>query len=88
MEKNQTKKGFKFGGYTETLMDFSKGQDFKDPNAFVFSIDKMKIYENLQKDKSAVDHSTNWGPIFRGSAFAVWDKKFFSYNGKTCFVCL
>ena len=55
----ETKKGFKFGGYTETLMDFPKCQDLKDPNAFVFSIDKMKIYENLQKDQNAVCHYQN-----------------------------
>ena len=76
----QTKKGCIFGGFTKTIMDFSAGQDLKDSTAFVFSIDKMKIYENKKKEYSAVCHSKNWGPIFRNEAFAVWDKKFFSYN--------
>ena len=40
----------------------------------------MKIYENSKKEKDAVCHSKNWGPIFRDDAFAVWDKNFFSYN--------
>ena len=79
----ETKKGCIFGGYTETVMDFYKSGNVKDPNAFVFSIDKMKIYENLKRDNYAVDHSMNWGPIFRNDAFAVWDKKFFSYDKHT-----
>ena len=78
----ETKKGCIFGGYTETVMDFNKG-NVKDPNAFVFSIDKMKIYENLKKNDCVVDYVKNWGPIFRYDAFAVWDKNFFSYNGHT-----
>ena len=77
----ETKKGCIFGGYSETVMDFNKYEDVKESNAFVFSIDKMKIYENLKKNDYAVCHSKNWGPIFRNDAFAVWDKKFFSYNG-------
>ena len=40
----------------------------------------MKIYENMKKDKNAVCHSKEWGPIFRGETFAVWNQKFFSYN--------
>ena len=54
--------------------------DDKDPNAFVFSLDKMKIYENMKKEENAVCHSPGWGPIFRDDAFAVMDKNFFSYN--------
>ena len=75
----ETLKGFKFGGYTEVMID-SKGGDHKDPNSFVFSFNKMKIYENLRKEKNAVCHSRDWGPIFRCDAFAVWDQKFFSYS--------
>ena len=78
----ETKKGCKFGGYTETLMDFSKG-NLIDPNSFVFSLNKKKIYENLKKEKAAVDHCKGWGPIFRNDAFAVWNSKFFSFNENT-----
>ena len=55
----------------------------KDPNAFVFSLNKMKIYENMKKDNNAVCHSPNWGPIFRSEAFAVWDQDFFSFHRHT-----
>ena len=75
----QTIKGCKFGGYTEIKIK-SDGSNYKDPNAFVFSLNKNKIYENLKKENYAVCHSGPWGPIFRGDAFAVWDKNFFSYN--------
>mgnify|MGYP002624472679 CR=1 FL=1 len=75
----QTRKGCQFGGYTEVTID-SSGSDYKDPNAFVFSLNKNKIYENLRKEDSAVCHNKNWGPIFRNDAFAVWDKNFFSYS--------
>lgn len=76
----KTKQNYKFGGYTETVMDFSKGSDVKDPESFVFSLDKLKIYENMRKDSYAIDHCKGWGPIFRGDAFAVCDKKFFSFD--------
>ena len=76
----KTKQNYKFGGYTETVMDFSKGSDVKDPESFVFSLDKLKIYENKRKDSYAIDHCKGWGPIFRGDAFAVCDKKFFSFD--------
>ena len=77
----QTIKGIKFGGYTETIINDS-GENI-DSNAFVFSLDKMKIYENLKKDKFAVCHSKNWGPIFRNDAFAIWNTNFFSFNKHT-----
>ena len=76
----KTKQNYKFGGYTETVMDFSKGSDVKDPESFVFSLDKLKIYENMRKETYAIDHCKGWGPIFRGDAFAVCDKKFFSFD--------
>ena len=37
----QTIKGIKFGGYTETIIN-NNGNNI-DSNAFVFSLDKMKI---------------------------------------------
>ena len=73
----QTIKGCKFGGYTETTIS-SDGSEVKDPNAFVFSLNKNKIYENLKKENSAVCHSKNWGPIYRNDAFAVWAQNFLS----------
>ena len=78
----QTPKGCKFGGYTEITINSTIG-NFIDPNAFVFSLNNNKIYENLQKGKHAGDHSKDWGPIFRGDAFAVWNKNFLSYDKHT-----
>ena len=77
----QTIKGIKFGGYTETIINDSG--DNIDSNAFVFSLDKMKIYENLKKNECAVGHFKNWAPIFRRDAFAIWNQNFFSYNKHT-----
>ena len=79
----QTIKGCKFGGYTETTIKSGNGEDYKDPNAFVFSLNKYKIYENLKKGENAVCHSKDWGPIFRFDAFAVWNRNFFSYDMHT-----
>ena len=62
------------------MIKSNNSSDDKDPNSFVFSLNKMKIYENMKKDNNAVCHSPGWGPIFRSDAFAVWDKDFFSYN--------
>ena len=76
----QTIKGCKFGGYTEAMIKSNNSADDKDPNAFVFSLNKMKIYENMKKENNAVCHSPGWGPIFRADAFAVYNKDFFSYN--------
>ena len=79
----QTIKGCVFGGYTETTIKSDDGIDYKDPNSFVFSLNKMKIYENMKKENDDVCHSEGWGPIFRNDAFAVWNKNFFSYDKHT-----
>ena len=79
----QTIKGCVFGGYTETTIKSEQGMNYKDPNSFVFSLNKMKIYENMKKENVAVCHSKGWGPIFRNDAFAVWNKNFFSYDKHT-----
>ena len=74
----KTKKGCKFGGYTETKIG-GKYKELSDPNSFIFSLNKMKIYENKNKNEYAVCHSGTWGPIFRGG-FSIADKSFFSDN--------
>ena len=78
----QTPKGCKFGGYTEITINSTIG-NFIDPNAFVFSLNNNKIYENLRKGKIAGAHCKDWGPIFRGDAFSVWNKNFLSYDKHT-----
>lgn len=62
------------------MIKSDNGVDYKDPNSFVFSLNKMKIYENLKKEKNAFCPSKNWGPIFRSDPFIMWNKNFFSYN--------
>ena len=79
----QTIKGYIFGGYTETKIKSDNGLDDKDPNVFVFSLSKMKIYEKTKKEEDAVCHSKGWGPIFRNDAFGVWGENFFSYDEHT-----
>ena len=76
----QTDKGCKFGGYTETMIKSGDGSvDDKDKNSFIFSFNKMKIYENMKKEKGVICHSKNWGPIFR-CTISVNNKKFFLDN--------
>ena len=74
----QTVKGNKFGGYTETLIE--KGNlDYKDPNSFVFSLNKQKIYENLNKDGNVIRHYKGYGPYFVGG-FITFDSQFYNNN--------
>ena len=61
-----TIKGIKFGGYTETMIN-SNNKDYIDKNSFIFSLDKMKIYEN--KDYDIISHYEKFGPIFKGAFF-------------------
>ena len=74
----QTVKGSKFGGYTETqIQDGNIG--YKDPNSFIFSLNKMKIYENLNKDNNVIRHYRDNGPFFVGG-FVIFDSKFNDNN--------
>ena len=74
----QTVKGSKFGGYTETqIQDGNIG--YKDPNSFIFSLNKMKIYENLNKDNNVIRHYRDNGPFFVGG-FVIFDSNFNDNN--------
>lgn len=78
----QTVKGNKFGGYTETrIQESNKG--YKDPKSFIFSLDKMKIYENLNKEGKVIRHYRGYGPFFVGG-FVVFDSNF--YNTRNNYV--
>ena len=74
----QTVKGNKFGGYTETLIE-NGNLSYKDPNAFVFSLNKHKIYENLNKDGNVIRHYKGYGPYFVGG-FITFDSQFYNNN--------
>jgi cell division protein FtsB len=79
----QTVKGSKFGGYTETqIQDGNIG--YKDPNSFIFSLNKMKIYENLNKDNNVIRHYRDNGPYFVGG-FVIYDSNFNDNNSN--YVC-
>ena len=74
----QTVKGNKFGGYTETQIE-SGSVGYKDPNCFVFSLNKQKIYENLNKNGTVIRHYNGYGPYFVGG-FITFDSQFYSNN--------
>ena len=79
----QTVKGSKFGGYTETqIQDGNIG--YKDPNSFIFSLNKMKIYENLNKDSNVIRHYRDNGPFFVGG-FVIFDGNFNDNNSN--YIC-
>ena len=62
----KTKKNVTFGGYTEVpFYATKKKKGNKDDNAFLFSIDKMKIYE-VEKGATATCSLKNYGPVFNG----------------------
>ena len=61
----ETTENVKFGGFT--LVGFnSKSLKTKDNDAFLFNMDKKKIY-NVKKDKDAVYCLCNYGPSFCGT---------------------
>jgi len=58
----ETSKGYKFGGFTSIGFD-SSGFELNDDNAFLFSLDKKKIYE-INPGNAAVYCNKRFGPIF------------------------
>ena len=54
----------RFGGFTSTQWSSSSSGEFKDdPNAFLFSLDKQKIY-SYKKDGKAIYNCKDYGPSF------------------------
>ena len=70
----------RFGGYT--TRDW-KGNSIekKDNNAFVFSLDKMKIYDIIPGE-DAIGCYPKYGPVFLGCQIRIYDE-FFSQGGTT-----
>ena len=58
----ETVKGLKFGGFTSVGFD-SSGYELRDDNAFLFSIDKQKIYDIIPGN-NAIYCNRKFGPIF------------------------
>ena len=70
----ETKDGKRFGGYTTKSW---KGNcvEKSDPEAFIFSFDKMKTYDNIPGD-DAIGCYPKFGPIFLGCQIKIFDNAF------------
>ena len=70
----KTEKGKRFGGFTTCS---SRGDciDKKDEETFVFSLDKMMIYENIPGE-DAVGCYPKFGHIFLGCQIRIYDNDF------------
>jgi acetolactate synthase small subunit len=70
----ETKNGRRFGGYT-TCSWSGNCVDKNDPEAFIFSFDKMKTYDNIPGDE-AIGCYPKFGPIFLGCQIKIFDNAF------------
>ena len=70
----ETDKGKRFGGFT-TCSWRGDCIDKKDEDAFIFSLDKMKIYENIPGEE-AIGCYPKFGPIFMGCQIRIYDNAF------------
>ena len=61
----RTTKNVRFGGYTSVGFDSISNYKY-DNNAFVFSLDKQKIY-NIKRGKYATSNNESYGPCFVGA---------------------
>ena len=58
----ETTKGLKFGGFTSVGFD-NTGYELRDDNAFLFSIDRQKVYDIIPGN-NAIYCNRKFGPIF------------------------
>ena len=70
----ETDKGRRFGGFTTCSWE-GDCIDKKDEEAFVFSLDKMMIYENIPGE-DAIGCYPKFGPIFLGCQIRIYDNAF------------
>ena len=70
----ETDKGKRFGGFT-TCSWSGDCVDKKDEDAFIFSLDKMKTYDNIPGD-DAIGCYPKFGPIFLGCQIRIYDNAF------------
>jgi len=70
----ETDKGKRFGGYTSVNWK-GKCIEKMDRDAFVFKLDKMKIYENIPEEK-AIGCYPRFGPVFLGCQNIIYDRAF------------
>ena len=85
-EKNlvlvETDKGVRFGGFT-TQNWKGRCEKKNDNYAFVFSVDKNKIFEII-KDEPAIGCYPKFGPVFFGCQIRIYNDCF-TKGGSTCF---
>ena len=77
----ETTKGSRFGGFTTKTWDGNCVKKI-DNDAFVFSIDKHKIYD-IRKNEYAIGGYPKFGPVFFGCQIRIYDE-FFKKGGTTC----
>ena len=70
----ETKKGKRFGGFTTCSWN-GNCVDKNDSQAFIFSFDKMKTYDNIPGDE-AIGCYPKFGPIFLGCQIKIFDDAF------------
>ena len=77
----ETTKGARFGGFTTKTWD---GHCVKkiDNDAFVFSLNKRRIYD-VEKNEFAIGGYPKFGPVFFGCQIRIYDKCFVK-GGSTC----
>ena len=73
--------GKRFGGFTSCNWQ-GNSIEKKDENAFIFSLDKLKIY-NIIPGEDAIGCYPNFGPVFLGCQIRIYDE--FFKNGGTTF---
>ena len=73
--------GRRFGGYTSESWEGDCIDKF-DPNAFIFSLDKMETY-GVVLEKEAIGCYPQFGPVFLGCQIRIYDNAF--TNGGTTF---
>ena len=71
----------RFGGFTSCNWE-GNSIEKKDENAFVFSLDNLKIY-NIISGEGAIGCYPNFGPVFLGCQIRIYDQ--FFRNGGTTF---
>ena len=70
----KTTDGKRFGGYTSC--DWKGNSiDKKDDNAFIFSLDKMEIYDIIPGE-DAIGCYPRYGPVFLGCQIRIYDEAF------------
>ena len=75
--------GKRFGGFTSCKWEGKEGKSIekKDEKAFIFSLDKMKIY-NVIPGEDAIGCYPNFGPVFLGCQIRIYND-FFKNGGTT-----